>query len=296
MKIIVLGGTGFIGRELCDKLVGKNYEVFAVGRNDNCTNIIQGVRYIQGDIKDYQFLKKNFEGMDIVVNLVALSPLYKPKGGGIEHENTQIEGTKNAVRAAKECRVKKIIQLSAIGADPNAVTYYLSSKGKAEEIIKKSNIEWVIFRPSVVFGEGGEFVSFIKKIAPPYITPLPGGGKMLFDPIWIEDFVPLIIQSIRKNTYNMKIFEIGGPEIMSMAHITRLIHASEGRWCKIIPLPMWIQRIFMEIAEKITVIPFGIDQYRSLKLEVTAKKNAIEEFGVVKEDLVTFENYLFGRR
>lgn len=293
MKIIVLGGTGFIGRKLCDKLVGENYEVFAVGRNDNCTDIRQEIEYIQGDIKDYQFLKKNFDGMDIVVNLVALSPLYKPKGGGIEHENTHRKGTENVVRAAEECGVKKIIHLSAVGADPNAVTCYLSAKGKAEEIIKKSNVEWVIFRPSVVFGKGGEFVSFIEKIAPPYITPLPGGGKMLFDPIWIEDFVPLIVQSIQKNTYDMKIFEIGGPEIMSMAHITRLIHSSKGRWCKIIPLPMRIQRIFMEIAEKIPAIPFGIDQYRSLGVEVTAKRNAIEEFGVVKEDLVTFKNYLF---
>jgi len=79
--------------------------------------------------------------------------------------------------------VEKVVQLSALGADPDGSTAYIRAKGAAGEIIRDSPLDWVIVRPSVVFGECGEFVSFTKTLTAPYLTGLPGGGSTRFQPM-----------------------------------------------------------------------------------------------------------------
>ena len=299
MKIVVFGGTGFIGRVLCQELSSDNREIISVGKRKNGHEFTEGwgftripstrgILHRQGDIEDYEFVEECLTGADMVYNLVALSPLYQPRGGNKKHDGVHRKGTENIVSAAKKCGVKKLIQMSAVGASSNAETAYLRAKGDAEKIVKKSGIDWCIFRPSVVFGEGGEFISFIKKIAPPYITPLPGGGKMRFDPIWVNDLVKIIVGITEGDFESGQILEIGGPEIMSMAEITKAIHASKGRSCLIVPIPMVMQKYLMAIAEVIPsiLLPFGNDQYKSLKLDPVAKGNDMEKIGMSRGELV----------
>ena len=309
MKIVVFGGTGFIGKVLCHELVGRDQEVIAVGKKKNDNEFTEGwgftriphtrgILHQQGDVEDYEFVEKCLEGIDIVFNLVALSPLYQPRGGNKKHDEIHRVGTKNIVLAAEKCGVKKMIHMSAVGANSNAKTDYLRAKGNAEKIVKKSSLEWCIFRPSVVFGEGGEFISFIKKIAPPYITPLPGGGKMRFDPIWVKDLVDIIVNFAEKDFESGQVFEIGGPEIMSMAEITKAIHAAKGRSCVIVPIPMVMQKYLMAIAEVIpsVLLPFGNDQYKSLELDPVAKGDDVKKLGRSKKKLVTMRAYLRGEQ
>ncbi|MCH2453528.1 MAG: complex I NDUFA9 subunit family protein [Halobacteriales archaeon] len=308
MKIVVFGGTGFIGKVLCNELAGKNQEVISVGKRKSGHEFTQGwgftripstrgILHRQGDIEDYEFVEECLEGVEVVYNLVALSPLYQPRGGNKKHDEIHRRGTENIVRAAEKCGVKRMIHMSAVGANSNAETAYLRAKGNAEKIVKKSSLEWCIFRPSVVFGEGGEFISFIKKIAPPYITPLPGGGKMRFDPIWVKDLVEIVVNYTNSNFKSGEIFEIGGPEIMSMAEITKAIHSSKGRSCVVVPIPMVMQKYLMVIAEMVPsiLLPFGNDQYKSLKLDPVAKGNDVEKLGKSKKKLMTMRAYLAGK-
>jgi Nucleoside-diphosphate-sugar epimerases len=187
MDVLAVGGTGFVGTHLCRELVDRGHDVTALSRSPD--DAPAGVETATGDVTAYDSVEGAFEGRDAVVNLVALSPLFKPDGGDEMHDHVHRRGTEHCVRAAETHDVERLVQLSALGADPAGATAYIRAKGRAEEIVRGSDLDWTIFRPSVVFGEGGEFVSFTKRLKGMFapgvpVYPLPGGGETRFQPIW----------------------------------------------------------------------------------------------------------------
>ncbi|MFC7228073.1 NAD(P)H-binding protein [Salinirubellus salinus] len=200
MNVLVVGGSGFVGSNLCRELVERGHEVAALSRNPDEGDLPAEVERLSGDVTAYDSIEAAFEGRDAVVNLVALSPLFKPSGGNERHFEVHLGGTENCVRAAEEHGVGHLVQMSGIHASPTADTAYLKSKGEAEEAVRQSSLDWTIFRPTVLFGEGDEIRSFTKLVATPYLTPLPGGGEQQFQLMWIEDFVPLMADAIEGET------------------------------------------------------------------------------------------------
>jgi NADH dehydrogenase len=269
--------------------------VTALSRRPGEGDLPGGVGKAMGDVTAYDSLLEPMRGMDAVVNLVALSPLFKPSGGDEMHDRIHRQGTQNVVDAAEETGVEKIFQMSALGADPDGATAYIRAKGAAEEIVKSSSLRYVIFRPSVIFGDGGEFVPFTKKLAPPYLTPLPGGGKTRFQPIWIGDLVPMLADGIEDETYDGGVYEIGGPEKRTLAEIARTVHESEGRSTTVIPVPMALAKVGLTVLGSLPGAPMGADQYRSLQFDNTTDHNDVEAFGVDEADLRTLSEYLADR-
>ncbi|QGX96079.1 complex I NDUFA9 subunit family protein [Haloplanus rallus] len=295
MKILVTGGTGFVGRHLCRELKSRGHSVTALARRPSEGELPGGVEKAMGDVTAYDSLVEPMEGMDAVVNLVALSPLFKPSGGDEMHDRVHRQGTENVVRAAEETGVEKILQMSALGADPNGATAYIRAKGAAEEIVKSSSLRYVIFRPSVIFGDGGEFVPFTKKLAPPYFTPLPGGGKTRFQPVWIGDLAPILADGLEDEAYDGGIYEIGGPERLTLAEVARTVHGSEGRSATVIPVPMGLAKIGLSVLGSLPGAPMGADQYRSLQFDNTTDHNDVEAFDVSESGLRTLGDYLADR-
>lgn len=296
MDVLVTGGTGFIGRFLCEELVDRGHEVTALSRHPDQSELPDGVATARGDVTEYESLEAAFEGQDAVVNLVALSPLYKPSGNQT-HDRVHRGGTENCVRAAEAQDVKRFIQMSALGADPDGATAYIRAKGAAEELIKASDLDWTIFRPSVVFGEGGEFVGFTKKLkgifAPGIpLYPLPGGGRTRFQPIYIGDLVPVLADAIEDDEHIGEVYEIGGPETLTLAEVARIAFRAEGKSISIVPLPMSLAKIGLTLAGPVPFIPFGPDQARSLQFDNTTDDNDINVFGIESDDLLTLRSYL----
>jgi len=292
MKILVTGGSGFVGGHLCRELKSRGHSVTALSRRPSEGDLPGGVEKAMGDVTAYDSLLEPMRGMDAVVNLVALSPLFKPSGGDKMHDRVHRQGTQNVVDAAEETGVEKILQMSALGADPDGATAYIRAKGEAEEIVESSSLRYVIFRPSVIFGDGGEFVSFTKKLAPPYLTPLPGGGKTRFQPIWIGDLVPMLADGVEDDDYEGDVYEIGGPEKRTLADIARLVHGSEGRPATVVPVPMALAKIGLSVLGSLPGAPMGADQYRSLQFDNTTAHNDVEAFGVDETALTTLGDYL----
>jgi len=232
-----------------------------------------------------------------VVNLVALSPLFEPKGGNVMHDRIHRAGTENLVRAAESADVDRFVQLSALGADPNGDTAYIRAKGAAERIVEESDLDWTVFRPSVVFGEGGEFVSFtkrLKKLFAPLVPlyPLPGGGKTRFQPIHVDDLVSMIVESLAGDAHVGEIYEIGGPERLTLRTVTQLVYEAERNGVTIVPLPMPLARIGLGVLGAVPGFPMGSDQYRSLQFDNTTDDNDVDAFGIDPDDLTTLGSYL----
>ncbi len=291
MKVLVAGGTGFIGTTLCAELDDRGHDVTALSRNPEGSGLPTGVDVAMGDVSAFDSIVDTVAGSDAVVNLVSLSPLYKPKGGA-NHDRVHLGGTENLVRAAEEHDVDRFLQMSALGADPDGATDYIRAKGRAETLVRESSLDWTIFRPSVVFGEGGEFVPFAKKLTTPYVTGLPGGGETRFQPIWVEDLAPMLAEALEDDDHVGETYEIAGPQIVTLADVTELAYEADGKPVTILPIPMALTRLGLTAADPLPFIPFGPDQARSLEMDNTVVDNDVTAFGVSTDELTTLREHL----
>jgi len=291
MNVLVVGGTGFIGQNLCVELHDRGHDVTALSRDPGDAELPDGVDSIAGDVTAYDSIEGAFEGQDAVVNLVALSPLFQPRGGAT-HEAVHLGGTENVVDAAEDHGVERVVQMSALGADPDGSTAYLRTKGQAEQVVRDAPLDWVIVRPSVVFGDGGEFVGFTKMLTTPYVTGLPGGGKTRFQPIWVGDLAPMLADCATDEDRAGEVYEIGGPEVLTLADVTRLAYRAEGKSVRVLPVPMALAKIGLTAAGPLPFVPMGPDQARSLRIDNTVVENDVSAFGVDPDDLTTLSAYL----
>ncbi|WP_226023032.1 complex I NDUFA9 subunit family protein [Halomicrobium salinisoli] len=297
MNVLVVGGSGFIGQHLCRELDGRGHDVAALARSPGDADLPAGVEMVRGDVTDYDSIEGAFEERDAVVNLVSLSPLFRPDGGDEMHERVHLGGTDNCVRAAEEHGVERFVQMSALGADSGAPTHFLRSKGRAEEVVRNSELDWVILRPSVVFGEGDEFVGFTKRLKGMFapglpVYPLPGGGDQTrFQPIWIGDFAPMIAEALEDDDHVGEVYEIGGPETLTLREVTEQVYESEGRSIRVVPLPMGLAKAGLTVMGTVG-LPLGPDQYRSLNIDNTTADNDVDAFGVDQGELRRLWDYL----
>ncbi|MXV63591.1 NAD(P)H-binding protein [Natronorubrum sp. JWXQ-INN-674] len=291
MKVLVAGGTGFIGTNLCTELDDRGHDVTALARDPSDGDLPAGVDRAMGNVSAYDSIADTVAGHDAVVNLVSLSPLYQPPND-TDHETVHLGGTANLVRAAEDGDVDRFVQMSGLGADPDAPTAFLQTKGKAEDIVRDSHLAWTIFRPSVVFGDGAEFLEFTKQLTTPYLTGLPGGGETRFQPIWVGDLVPMLAAALEDGTHVGETYEIAGPQIVTLADATELAYAAAGKSVTIVSVPMAVAKLGLAAVGPVPFVPFGPDQARALELNNTVVTNDVVAFDVTEDELMTLGAYL----
>jgi NADH dehydrogenase len=299
MQVIVTGGTGFVGSHLCRELAERGHEVTALSRDPGEADLPSDVETAMGDVTAYDSIADAFEGQEVAVNLVSLSPLYEPKGGNERHFEVHRDGTANVVRACEAHDVDHLVQMSGIGADPGASTAFLRAKGEAEELVRSSEPDWTIFRPAPIFGDGGEFVEFtrrLKRLFAPGVPvyPLPGGGETPFQPIWIGDVAPMMAEAVENEggTHAGETYVLGGPEVLTLAEVARLAFRAEGKSVRIVSLPMALSKVGLTAGSAVPGFPLGPDQYRSLQMNHTTPDNDVGAFGFAEGDLLTLAEYL----
>ncbi|MFC7156724.1 complex I NDUFA9 subunit family protein [Halomarina halobia] len=291
MNVLVVGGTGFIGTALCRELVERGHDVTTLSRSPDDPDLPAEVETYAGDVTDYDSIEGAFEGRDAVVYLVALSPLFRPDGGNEAHFEVHLGGAENVVEAMRAHDVPRLVHVSALDADPAGETAYLRAKGRAEEVVRDAGLDYAIFRPSVVFGDGGEFVPFTKKLAPRPAAPLPGGGKTRFQPIWVGDLVPMLADAVEDDERAGETYEVGGPEVLTLKEVAKLAHRADGHSFTAIPIPMALADVGLSVLGAVGG-PMGPDQARSLRMDNTVADNDVTAFGVREADLTTLAEYL----
>ncbi len=276
MKIAVAGGTGFIGRHLVDRLLAQEHSVVVVVRNNPGEGLFHsGVETVQTSVGDASRLAAAFGGADVVYHLVGIIAETKTNS----FEQTVVEGTRNVVAACRKAGVKKIIYLSAMGTSEQAVTMYHRTKYHAEQIVISSQIDHIIYRPSVVYGLGDGFVSLLKRIIEKsYFTPVIGDGKYRLQPVYIDDLVSAMVQGLTVADASGQIIEIGGPEKLEYLEILDIIKRVLGRTRVNFHIPLRVMRPMAGLMEKILrPAPITVDQLKMMEMGNTGDIDRMKE-------------------
>jgi uncharacterized protein YbjT (DUF2867 family) len=235
MKVLVAGGTGFLGREIVGQLVTGGYEVTVLSRSDPARNAVSPeVHWIQGDVTRPDTLAAALSGFDVVVDAVQFpgSPFENPKKGWT-FEQIDLQGTRNLVDAARAAGTAHFIGLSGVGAAAAAKYHWLRFKWDEEQAIITSGVPYTVFRPGWVYGPGdvslNRFLGFAKVL--PFV-PVIGDGKMLLNPLFVTDLGNHVTAAVGGGSNTKGIFEIGGPDRVTMDEIIRtaLAVAGKRRW------------------------------------------------------------------
>lgn len=290
MDVLIPGGTGFVGSQLCREVLERGHSVTALTRSPGGDDLPDGVSTVTGDVTDADSLEGPIENHDVIINLVDLSPLYQPQG--ITYEDVVLAGTSTLLEVAERHGIELYVQMSNHGADPTTDIAQLRANGRAESLVRESTLDTVIFRPSLIFGTGAEIFSFLRTFTTPYLTGLPSGGSTPFQPIWRGDITAMIAEVIDDPDLWNSTFEIGGPEVLTLSDMTKILYRSDGKSVRILPIPMALVTLMLSIADPIPKIPFGRDQARSLRVDNTVENNDITAFGRTEDDLLRMEAFL----
>jgi NADH dehydrogenase len=286
MNALVAGGAGFVGRALCAELAARGHDVTAASRSPDPGVLPDGVATVELDVTDPP-LRDAVAGHDAVVNLVALPSHVESSRS---HERVHLGGTRNLLRASEATGVDRFVQLSGLGVDAGVDTAYFRAKRRAGRLVRDADTGWIVYRPSVVFGDGCAFLPFVRRLARAGVVPLPGGGGSLLHPIWVGDLAPMLADGVEDPDRAGETYELGGPEEIALADVVRLV----GDDPTVVPVPMPLAGVGAVAAEFVPGLPVGRDQYRALDHDNVADPNDVTAFGVSQASLLSLEAYLRG--
>lgn len=213
MVILITGATGFIGRRLTAALRAAGHRVIAASRRPGTKDSVAAD--FTRDFDAEAWVPK-LAGVDVVINAVGIIREH----GAQSFKNIHTRAPQALFSACVKAGVKKVIQISALGAD-TGTTGYFTSKHAADEYLQKLPIAWTIVQPSLVFGFGGSSASLFTLLASLPVTPLPGGGSQQVQPIHVDDVVAAIRELVESSEMNEKRVALVGPEPLSLKEFLR---------------------------------------------------------------------------
>ena len=279
MKVLITGGTGFVGPHVVRAVAGAGHDLRLLVRDSTRSRDLPG-QPVVGEMTNTVSLQHAVEGVDAVVHLVAIR-----QGRDEQFKRVMEQGTRDLVAAAKEAGVKRFILMSALGTSEdtrNLVPYY-HGKWAMEQAVKGSGLEHVIFRPSFVFGtEGGILPTFRKlaKLTP--VTPIIGSGEQKIQPIWVDDVAAYFAAALTKAEAANKTFELGGPDAVSWNEFWQRLRTSLGiRRRPSIHVPVALMRVNALVTEQLPGnIPLTRDLLKMLEHgdNVVSNDDAVQTF------------------
>jgi len=288
MDVLVAGGAGFVGRELCRVLHDRGHGVTAASRSPDPSVLPDGVATETLDVTDAR-LDGTVAGHDAVVNLVALPAHVQSRGRS--HETVHAAGTRHLVAASERTGVGRFVQMSALGVDADVDTAYFRAKRRAERAVRDADLKRVVYRPSLVFGDGCAFVPFVERTVPPVVAPLPGGGRTRLHPMWVGDLAPMVADGVTDDFRAGATYELGGPEVLTLATVVQQIVGERV----VLPVPMPLAALGAAAADLVPWLPVGRDQYRALRHDNVAADSDVSAFGADPERLTSLAAYVSGR-
>jgi uncharacterized protein YbjT (DUF2867 family) len=271
MKVLVTGGTGFVGTYVVNRLLQAEHAVAVLARSPEKTRnrYNRPVEAVAGNVLDPASLVRAAARRDAIVHLVGIIA----EKGDQTFDRMHREATENVLAAAQAAGVRRYLHMSAMGTSEDSPSEYGRSKAAGEKAVRASGLDWTVFRPSIIFGPGDGFVSLLAPIVRhnPGFIPVIGPGTTRFQPVSVRDVARVFAAALEKPDTIGNVFEVGGPDVLTLNQIYREIAAALGKPRKpLIHFPLWYGRLLaagFEWAARRGVFaspPLTKDQLRSL--------------------------------
>ena len=281
--VFLTGGTGFVGRRVAQHLVERGHRLRALVRAPAEADVLRdlGADLFEGDITCEGGWVDAVSGCAVVVHLVGI---IREKPPAVSFEAVHTRGTSRVVDAARKAGTKKIVHMSALGSKPDG-TAYQRTKFEAEELVRRSGLRFVILRPSIIVGEGGEFVeTLVRLIRHSPVTPVIGDGSYRLQPVDVEDVASAFASGVERSDLEGQRLEIAGPHKLTYNRILEIFNEEFGLRRRRFHVPLGLVRPLVDLASNWRLpAPINSEQLTML-LEVSivpGETNALRDrFGV----------------
>ena len=281
----VFGGNGFIGRYVVQRLAAKGYVVRVVGRNTEkakdlmVTGAVGQVVALYASFSTPATIQRATEGADVVVNLIGI--LSEKRKGAFER--VQAEGPGMIARACASGGARRLVQVSAIGADPSSPSDYARTKGLGEQAVREAFPSATILRPSIVFGAEDKFFNRFGAMAM-YLPVMPViSGNTKFQPVYVGDVADAILAGLERDDVQGGTYELGGPRTYTFRELLAWILHETKRHRALIEIPTAIAELQARLGELVPGKPFTRDQLLMLQRDNVADPDrpGLAELGIV---------------
>jgi len=250
-NVLVLGGTGFVGAALCEKLVerfgGGDARIVVPSRRPARAKAIQmlpTVELVAADVHDDAQLTRLLRRCDAVVNLVAIL-----HGSDKAFDKVHVQMPRRLALACAAAGVRRLTHVSALGADAQAPSRYLRSKAAGEAALASPALDLTVLRPSVIFGEGDRFLNLFASLQSVFpVIPL-AGAEARFQPVWVDDVARAIVRCLDDRTTIGETIECCGPEVYTLGQLVRMAGRYAGHRRPVIALPASLGRFQATVME-----------------------------------------------
>ena len=277
MNILITGANGFIGQHLFRMCLRHGHQISVCMHQASASLAFSDAKLIQVDFTrdhDIAVWLERLQAIDVVINCVGI----------IRQKNQQTFDAihyKAACALFKACEIaaiRKVIQISALGAGEGAISEFLRTKKAADDCLSSLALDWTILKPSIVYGEGARSMAFFKALAALPLTPIPGNGKQLVQPLHIDDLCATVLLALESNCFSRKRVELGGANALSLKAMLSQIKSYMGMAKhRFIGLPNRLASLATELLGSITNAPVTSDTLKMLNSgSVTDSKTLFE--------------------
>ncbi|PZA00866.1 complex I NDUFA9 subunit family protein [Gammaproteobacteria bacterium 2W06] len=282
--VCILGGTGFVGRQIANRLANTPIHIKVLTRRRERNRHllpIPNLELVETDIHDAQQLAAQLEGVDAVINLVAI--LNESKKPGRDFETVHVRLVEKLLEACQTAGVKRLLHMSALGADIDGPSRYQQTKGEGERLALAANgddLAVTVFKPSVVFGPADSFLNTfagLLRMAP--VMPLPT-PEAKFQPVYVDDVAAAFETALSDRRTFGRTYELGGPTVYSLKTLVRYVAELLGVRRAIIGLPDGLSRLQGRIMQRVPGQPYTYDNYLSAQVDNVCSHNALPDLGI----------------
>ena len=275
MKVALFGGTGFVGSYIINKLIDSGFSPKVLVRKGSESKLVSDCEIVYGDIGDKKSIKETIRDTDAIIYNIGIIREFPSKG--ITYTRLHYEGVRLCIQIAEGMNVKRFILMSANGAKLNG-TGYQSSKFQAEQEVQNSNLQWTIFRPSLIFGRPHnpvhqEFCSQLRDemLSLPFPAPLfyegilpVNAGSFSMSPIHAKNVSEFFVKSLNMKSTVRKIYNIGGLEDLTWKEIIHRISRASNKPAWKVPVPAILIKFVARIFDRFEWFPVTNDQLTML--------------------------------